>query len=184
MKSFDMLTINEKMQSREDLLDIMWRAISYFPEGIWEEINYVGNVAVKQDLQIKSKQEVFGAFLFARLLRRIRAMRGMYRVEDLLLGVTHDPVVVVYHRFEVDRFRRIVSLVHDYVSSEVGVISLFDTKEDATMKVAAHGLGHNRGLGHHSEPVDLMYEGLLRGIDISIDGFCIDCQRKLVERKE
>ena len=179
MPSLDMLTINEELGNREDLAEIMWKAFSYFPRGIWERVNLVGNISVKCDLRIRSKQEDCGAFVFSRLLGKIREMRSALRTGDLLLGVTHDPVIVMYHRFEVDGFKRRVNIVHDYVSSDVGLISLYETDEYAAVKVAAHGLGHNQGLTHHVEPVDLMYAGLLHGCRIEIDGFCKECKRKL-----
>jgi predicted Zn-dependent protease len=122
---------------------------------------------------------VYGAFIFSHLLRKIKEVKSTLKTEDLLLAVTHDPVIVTYHRFEVDRFKRTINIVHDYVSSEVGMISLYETDEDATAKIAAHGLGHNQGLTHHTEPIDLMYGGLLHGRSIKIDGFCNQCQRKL-----
>lgn len=184
VQSLDMLTINEELRRREDLVEVMWRALTYFPKGIWEGVNLVGNVHVKRDLKIKSRKEDLGAFLFSRLLRKIREMKRRFGLKDPLLAVTHDPVIVMYHRFEVDRFKRVVNLVHDYVSSDVGMLSLFETEEDAAAKVAAHGLGHNRGLEHHLDPVDLMYEGLLHGKPIRIDGFCDECQRKLKKIEE
>jgi len=179
MQSLDMLTINEELKNSEDLAEIMWKAFSYFPRGIWEGVNYVGNINVKCHLKIRSKQEVYGAFIFSQLLRKIKEVKSTLKTEDLLLAVTHDPVIVTYHRFEVDRFKRTINIVHDYVSSEVGMISLYETDEDATAKIAAHGLGHNQGLTHHTEPIDLMYGGLLHGRSIKIDGFCNQCQRKL-----
>jgi hypothetical protein len=177
-----MLTINEQMRSSDDLVEVMWRAFSYFPEGVWEGVNYVGNVMVKQDLKIKSGNDLFGAFLFSRLLREIRDMRSVYSVKELLLGVTHDPVIVVYYRLEGDGFKRVVNLVHDYVASDAGIISLYETEEDVAVKVTAHGLGHNQGLKHHLEPVDFMYEGLLHGKPVRIDGFCDVCQQELDKR--
>jgi hypothetical protein len=47
MQSLDMLTINEEFKNSEDLAEIMWKAFSYFPRGIWEGVNYVGNINVK-----------------------------------------------------------------------------------------------------------------------------------------
>jgi predicted Zn-dependent protease len=179
VQSLDMLTINEEFRNREDLVELMWKAFSYFPRGIWEGVNFVGNISVKCDLKIRSKQDVCGAFVFSRLLRKIREMKNALKTEDLLLAMTHDPVIVMYHRFEVDGFKRMVNIVHDYVSNDVGVISLYETDEDAAAKVAAHGLGHNQGLTHHAEPIDLMYAGLLHGRPIRIDGFCNECKRKL-----
>lgn len=179
MQSLDMLTINEEFGNSEALAEIMWRAFSYFPRGIWEGVDFVGNISVKCDLKIRSKGEVYGALIFSHLLRRIKEMKNTLRTEDLLLAVTHDPVIVMYHRFEVDRFKRIVTIVRDYVSNDVGMISLYETDEDAAAKIAAHGLGHNQGLTHHAEPIDLMYAGLLHGRPIEIDGFCNECRRKL-----
>jgi len=179
MQSLDMLTINEEFRNREDLVEMMWKAFSYFPRGIWEGVNFVGNMNVKCDLKIRSKQDVCGAFIFSHLLRKIKDMKNILKTEDLLLAMTHDPVIAVYHRFEVDRFKRTINIVHDYVSNDVGMVSLYETDEDAAAKVAAHGLGHNQGLTHHAEPIDLMYEGLLHGRPIEIDGFCNECKRKL-----
>ena len=179
MQSLDMLTINEEFRNRENLVEMMWKAFSYFPRGIWEGVNFVGNMSVKCDLKVRSKQDAFGAFIFSHLLRKIKEMKNILKTEDLLLAMTHDPVIVVYHRFEVDRFKRTINIVHDYVSNDVGIISLYETDEDAAAKVAAHGLGHNQGLTHHVEPVDLMYVGLLHGRSIEIDGFCNECKRKL-----
>ena len=178
MQSLDMLTINEEFRNSEALAEVMWKAFSYFPRGIWEGVNFVGNISVKCDLKIRSKEEVCGAFVFSRLLRRIRDVKNTLGTGDLLLAVTHDAVIVMFHRFEVDRFKRMVNIVHDYVSNDVGVVSLYDADEDAA-RIAAHGLGHNQGLTHHVEPVDLMYVGLLRGRPIEIDGFCNQCKRKL-----
>jgi hypothetical protein len=179
VQSLDMLTINEELGNSEALAEIMWKAFSYFPRGIWEGVNFVGNISVRCDLKIRSKQEDCGAFVFSRLLGKIREMKSVLKSEDLLLGVTHDPVIVLYHRFEVDGFKRRVNIVHDYVSSDVGLISLYETDEPAAVRVAAHGLGHNQGLTHHVEPIDLMYAGLLHGCRIEIDGFCNECKRKL-----
>lgn len=184
MQSLDMLTINEELKNKEDLIEIMWKAFNYFPEGIWKGVNYLGNINVKHDLKIKSKEEVHGAFIFSNLMRKTREMKNMLKGEDLLLAVTHDPVIVTYHRFELERFKRIINLVYDYVSNDVGMISFFETEEKATAKIAAHGLGHNQGLSHHAEPIDLMYLRLLNGYPIKIDGFCAECQRKLRNRIE
>ena len=179
-----MLTINEELKNKEDLIEIMWKAFNYFPEGIWKGVNYLGNINVKHDLTIKSKEEVHGAFIFSNLMRKTREMKNMLKGEDLLLAVTHDPVIATYHRFELERFKRIINLVYDYVSNDVGMISFFETEEKATVKITAHGLGHNQGLSHHAEPIDLMYLRLLSGYPIKIDGFCAECQRKLRNRIE
>lgn len=182
VQSLDMLTINDEPKNKEDLIEMIWKAFSYFPEGIWKTVNYIGNVKVKHDLKIKSKGRTCGAFVFSDLVSRIRGMKDTLRIEDLLFAVTHDPVIVSYHRFELDRFKRIIEVVHDYVSDDVGIFSLFETEEEVRARIAAHGLGHNQGLGHHLEPLDLMYVRLLSGDRIRIDGFCLQCQRKLKNR--
>lgn len=183
VQSLDILTINEDPKNQEDLVEIVWKAFDYFPEGIWKVVNYVGNIKVKHDLKIKSKERTYGAFIFSPLVSKIRGMRNTLKIEELLLAVTHDPVIITYHRFELDKFKRIVNLVHDYVSDDLGILSLFETEEEVGTKVAAHGLGHNQGLGHHLEPLDLMYMRLLNGDQIKIDGFCDECQRKLKKKK-
>lgn len=184
MQSLDLLTINDQPSNKEDLVEIMWRAFRYFPEDLWTGVNYVGNVNVKHDLEIKSNEETHGAFIFSQLVRKVRKMKNGLRIEDLLLAVTHDPVIIMYHRFELKKFKRIVDLVHDYVSDDVGILSLFKTGEEEATKIAAHGLGHNQGLTHHAEPIDLMYVRLLKGDPIRIDGFCIKCQQKLKKKHE
>ena len=184
LQSLDLLTINDQPSNKEDLVEIMWRAFRYFPEGSWTGVNYVGNVNVKHDLEIESNEEAHGAFIFSRLVRKVRKMKNSLRIEDLLLAVTHDPVIIMYHRFELKKFKRIVDLVHDYVSDDVGILSLFDTDEEVATKITAHGLGHNQGLRHHAEPIDLMYVRLLKGDPIKIDGFCIECQQKLKKKQE
>ena len=184
MQSLDLLTINDQPSNKEDLVEMMWRAFRYFPEGLWTNVNYVGNMNVKHDLEIKSNEEAHGAFIFSRLVRKVRKMKNGLRIEDLLLAVTHDPVIIMYHRFELKKFKRIVDLVHDYVSDDVGILSLFETDEEVATKIAAHGLGHNQGLTHHAEPIDLMYVRLLKGDPIKIDGFCIECQQKMKKKQE
>lgn len=178
MQSLDMLTINEDMRSKEDLVEMMWKAFGYFPDGVWEGVNFVGNVTVKCDFRVKSKEDILGAFLFSHLLKKVRKLRSRFGVDNLLLGVTHDPVIALYYRLEGGRLKRVVNLVHDYVTMDVGVISWYETEEEVAEKVAAHGLGHHQGLEHHLQPVDLMYKGLLRGEAIRIDGFCDECQKR------
>lgn len=179
LPSLDLLTINEERKSNEDLVEIMWKAFTYFPEGLWKGVNCVGNLTIKHDLDIRTNEEAHGAFIFSHLVRRVRRMKSNLGAKDLLLAVTHDPVIIMYHRFEISKFRRIVDLVYDYMSDEVGILSLFAKDEEVGIKIAAHGMGHNQGLSHHTEPIDLMYVGLLRGEPLRIEGFCHDCQRKL-----
>ena len=76
----------------------------------------------------------------------MKELKRILNVKDLLLALTLDPVVLVYHRFLSNGFKRVVNLVRDYVSDDIGVISLFETDGEIGIKIAAHGLGHNQGL--------------------------------------
>lgn len=173
-----MLTINE-MKNREDLIEVIWKAFDYFPKGRWGGVKFLGNINMEHDLEISSKEEIYSAFIFNNLLGKIRELKNMLKIDDLLLALTFDPVVVIYHRLMSNGFGRIVNLVRDYVSKDVGMISLFEIDEKTGVKIAAHGLGHNQGLNHHEEPIDFMYVGLLNGSQIKKNGFCDDCQKKL-----
>jgi len=102
---------------------------------------------------------------------------------SLFLGITTDPVVAMYHFFDRTSFKKALYLVHDYVDEKVGVVSLFQVKEESSRKLVAHGLGHNRGLRHHVEPIDLMYSKLLNSLTLQVDGFCEVCLRKLAKDK-
>jgi hypothetical protein len=83
--------------------------------------------------------------------------------------------VVSYYDFREDRFSRIVNLVRDYVASDVGMVSIYGSDEESAVRISAHGLGHNRGLLHHPDPIGLMYVGLTDGSPLTRDGFCDDC---------
>lgn len=174
-------TINEELRNREDLLEIIWKAFDYFPKGVWEGINYLGNVKAKCDLKIKFGDKVYEAFVFNNLMAKIRKIKKALKTCDLLLVLTHDPVIAIYHRLELGRLARTINVIRDFVSKDVGVVSLFELNEKVSIKVTAHGLGHNQGLEHHVEPVDLMYVSLLDGCPIRRDGFCNRCQRKLID---
>ncbi len=182
MQLLGMLTVNEEPKSKDDLLEILWKASEYFPQGTWEGIEYLGKISVMHDLKIKSRGKVHRTFILNNLMRKIREIKSVLDSRGLLLAVTYDPVISIYHQFERERFRRIINLVRDYVVNDVGMLSLFEMRDEIATKVAAHGLGHNQGLRHHAEPIDLMYVCLLDGHPIKRDGFCDECQRKLKSR--
>lgn len=179
MQSLDVLTINEEPNSGKKSLEFIREAFCYFPEGMWQGINYLGNMNLKHDLRIKSEEKIHEAFIFSSLMIRIRRKKEQLKSQGLLLAVTCDPVIAVYRRLESGMFEEVINLICDYVSHDAGVISLFKIEERTAPKVAAHGLGHNKGLIHHAEPVDLMYARLLNGHPIQTDGFCRKCRRKL-----
>lgn len=180
MPSIDAFTINEAQKNVEEVLEIIWRAIEYFPKGLWKEVKYIGNIDIKYDLKVKIKEKVYNAFIFNSLLERIRKIRRIMEIDYLLLAITRDPIVAVYHRFEAKSLSRVISIVHDYVSCDIGIVSLFNVDEDMSVKITAHGLGHNRGLRHHCRPIDMMYEGLLKSRELGREGFCDDCVNKML----
>lgn len=176
----EMLTINEAGKSIEDILEIIWRALEYFPKGVWDEVRYLGNADMRHDVRVEIKGSLYKAFILNSLLNKIRRIREAMKIKDLLLAVTLDPIIAVYPKLELKRISHIVSLVQDYVSNDIGVISLFNIEDNIAPKVTAHGLGHSKGLRHHSEPIDLMYEGLLKSRNLDKDGFCDNCLRRII----
>ncbi|MEM2321508.1 MAG: hypothetical protein QXS79_06495 [Candidatus Bathyarchaeia archaeon] len=183
MPSMEMLTVNEASKSIENILEIIWRALEYFPKGVWDEVRYLGNANIKHDVKIGIKGIFYKAFLFNNLIGKIRKIRGAMEIRDLLLAVTVDPVIAVYPQLEPKGISHMASLVRDYASYDVGIVSLFTLENDTAVMVTAHGLGHSRGLRHHSEPIDLMYEGLLGSRILNRKGFCRDCLRRVTGTK-
>lgn len=181
MRSINVLTINGEPENERDLVKIVEDAESYFPTETWGDIRYLGKLSLEHDIKIATSGEPFGAFLFEKLIERIEKIKGSDRLINLLLGITPDPIVAVYYFFDGKNFKRALYFVHDYVAEKVGVVSLFRINEESSSKVVAHGLGHNRGLRHHVEPIDLMYSELLRSSALRVDGFCKVCLRKLTK---
>lgn len=143
---------------------------------------YLGGIKIKHNLQIKLGEQIFGALLFEDTLRKVREIKGMMKFESLLLALTHDPIISINYHLEDGVFKRIVNLIHDYVSSSIGIVSFFKIEGEISIMVTAHGLGHSQGLSHHLEPIDLMYVGLLKTKWIKYFGFCDDCKRQLEKK--
>ncbi|UCH57490.1 MAG: hypothetical protein JSV18_00800 [Candidatus Bathyarchaeota archaeon] len=179
MQLLDVLTLNQEPQTRGELTETIKEALAYFPEQMWEGVNYLGNINIDHHLRIKSREELHGAFIVNGLVEKLRELKRLLDIRELLLALTQDPVIITYYHYELNRFRRIINLVRDYVAKDVGMISLFETEDETAVRIAAHGLGHNQGLSHHQEPVGLMYVGLLDGSPIIKNGFCDDCKTKL-----
>ncbi len=181
MQNIDVLTISSKLENDYDLVKLIQDARDYFPKKTWDEIRYVEELSLERDVKIAVGGEPSEAFLFEKLVKRIGKVKGSEGLSSLLLGVTTDPIVALYHSFDGAKFRKTVYLVHDYVSEKIGVVSLFQVNRNSSSKVVAHGLGHNRGLSHHAEPIDLMYPGLLMLPTLQIEGFCEACLRRLTK---
>ncbi|MEM3070510.1 MAG: hypothetical protein QW638_06375 [Candidatus Bathyarchaeia archaeon] len=181
MGCINLLTINQEFRE-EDLVEVILSALRYFPNELWDGLNYIGNINIEYDFKINFRGEIYGAFLFKSLMENVRRFKKIFEIENILVALTCDPVVVSHYRFEKGNFKRINNLVRDYVCEDLGIISLFNVDEETSVRIAAHGLGHSQGLPHHSEPIDLMYVGLLNGSRLIEEGFCRECRVKL-ERK-
>lgn len=179
MSSINVLTINEELKNKRDLVKIVEDARNFFPTETWNDIRYLGKLCLEHDFRIATSEESLGAFRFQRLTKRIEEIKEFNRLKDLLLGVTPDPIVLKYYFFDGNNFRRALYLVHDYVLETVGVVSLYRLSEGSSSKVVAHGLGHSKGLSHHQKPIDLMYSELLRTPTLQVEGFCEVCLNKL-----
>jgi len=179
MQSINVLTINKEPKNEQDLVKIAEDAIRYFPTGTWNDVRYLGKLSLDHDVKVATSEECLGAFLFEKLIKRIRRIGDSHRATNFLLGITPDPIVDMYCFFEGKHLKRASYLVHDYMTETVGIVSLFRLNEGSLSKMVAHGLGHSKGLLHHAEPIDLMYSELLRASRLKVEGFCKLCFRKL-----
>jgi predicted Zn-dependent protease len=181
MRSINVITINREPKNERDLVKIVEEARRYFPTETWDDVIYLGKLGLEHDVKIATSGESFGALLFGKLIKRIKRIKDSDRLMSLLLGITPDPVVAAYYFFDGKTFKRALYLVHDYVTEKVGIVSFFRLNKETSSKVVAHGLGHNRGLRHHVEPIDLMYSELLRLPILQVEGFCKVCLRMLTK---
>ncbi len=179
MSLLDTFTLNESVKDEEGLIEILWRALNFFPEELWDGINYLGNMSMEHHLKIRTKEELYGAFTVEKLVKKIRELKRRFGTRNLLLALTHDPVILTYYRLEKTGFQRKINLVRDYVTKDVGLVSLFEIDDETGVKVVAHGLGHHHELEHHLNPVDIMYFRLLNGTPLREKGFCRECQDRL-----
>ncbi len=184
MRSIDILLVNGEPENERDVIRIVEDASNFFPIETWGDVKYLAKLMLEHDVTIATGGESFGAFLFEKLTKRIGRIKRSNKLTNLLLGITPDPIIAVYYFLDGRRFRRTLHLVHDYVDERIGVVSLFRVNEESSSKVVAHGLGHNRGLRHHLEPIDLMYTELLRTSTLQVEGFCKVCVRKLTEDRK
>jgi len=181
MVSISLLTVcGDDSKSDVDLATTVEEATRFFPTQVWDEVEYLGRLMIKHDLKVQTREKELGAFAFNDLLLKVRKIRAGDSSRNLLLGVTHDPIVAVWHFFSGKSFGRSVYLIHDFVDKKVGVISFFKVKNETSPMMVAHGLGHSKGLRHHNNPVDLMHPDLLRASELDIEGFCRRCFTQLV----
>jgi predicted Zn-dependent protease len=183
MSHVSILTINGEPKNERDPVKIAEDARIYFPKEIWDDIRYLGELSLEHDVKIATDGESFGAFLFEKLIKRIRKVKDSHRLMNLLLGITPDPIVAMYCFLDGRHLNRALYLVHDYVSETAGVVSFFRVNEKYSSKLVAHGLGHSRGLRHHLKPIDLMSSELLKIPTLQVEGFCKFCLRKLTNNQ-
>lgn len=180
MEPIGLLAINpETNEQVHNFAKTVEVATSYFPIETWDSIKYLGEINTRCDVRILAGKTVCEAFLFKRLVERVRKFRKMSKWLNLLLGVTTDPIIATYWYFDGKRFKRANYLITDYVARSIGVVSFFQVECESSKKVVAHGLGHNRGLRHHIEPVDIMYTELLKASTLRVEGFCEACKKEM-----
>lgn len=183
-EKINILTINEELLDAEDLLEIVHSAMKYFPKRIWGKVEYFGNLRIKHHFQIKFQGKIFDALVFEEILQKLKEIKTALNFEGFLLALTYDPLIRINYCFEKGAFRRLVLWIHDYVVGTIGMISFFQIEGETMKMVTAHGLGHNQGLKHHFEPIDLMYVGLLGNEPLKKIGFCEECKGKLEKKSK
>ncbi|UCG36789.1 MAG: hypothetical protein JSV64_00460 [Candidatus Bathyarchaeota archaeon] len=181
MYSIEILTINADAEKGKTLIGTIESAKDYFPSEAWDDIRLLGELQLDHHLTISSGTEDMGAFLFRKLLKKIKEIKKSQALTNLVLGVTDDPVIAMHYYLHGKNFKKAVYVVHDYVNEKIGLISFFRIEESFSSKVVAHGLGHHKRLQHHVEPIDLMYSELLKPVTLQIEGFCDACVRKLTD---
>ncbi|UCH32174.1 MAG: hypothetical protein JSV05_01950 [Candidatus Bathyarchaeota archaeon] len=179
MQPIDILMINEEAEKKEDLIKVIDEAGKYFPQKSWGAINYLGKLHLDHDVKIGTDGKSVGAFFFEKLIGKIKEATDRDSLVGLLLGITLDPVLVMHYSFDGKNFRRTGYFVHDYIAKKIGIVSFFRINKLSYAKIVAHGLGHNKGLNHHTYPIDLMYVELPKEPRLQVEGFCNFCLRKL-----
>lgn len=184
MDSIDIVSINGGCKAALELVEIVEQAIDYFPLDVWDEIRYLGELNLERDFNISIVGDSLGALLFEKLVKKMGTVIKEMDLDNLLLGITSDPIVCMNYSFDKLTFRRTAYLVHDYVNARLGVVSLFSVEDKVSCKVIAHGLGHSKGLHHHDRPADLMHPALLKLADLQVNGFCKTCLRDMEENSD
>jgi predicted Zn-dependent protease len=180
MGSIGVLAINpETKEQPHDFTKTVQLATRFFPSETWDNIEYLGEIDASCDVRILVGKTVREAFLFRRLVEKVNMFRKRSKWFNVLLGITAGPIVATHWCFDGIRFKRVSYLVVDYVAKSVGIVSFYQVEGEFPAKVVAHGLGHSRGLRHHTEPVDVMYSDLLRASMLHVEGFCEACKREI-----
>ncbi|UCD96371.1 MAG: hypothetical protein JSV35_07770 [Candidatus Bathyarchaeota archaeon] len=180
MEPIGVLAINpETKEQPHDFTKTVQVATSYFPSETWDGIEYLGEINARCDVRILVGKSVHEAFLFRRLVEKVNVFRKRSNWINVLLGITVKPVIATHWCFDGIRFKRVSYFVVDYVAKSVGIVSFYQVEGEFPTKVVAHGLGHSKGLRHHTEPLDVMYSDLLRASTLYVEGFCHTCKTEI-----
>jgi len=173
MEILDTVVINSDVE-KEEVVEIVGKACDYFPSNSWDGIQYKGSVHIPYDLKIIFNGSVYKSFLWNMLLRKTRQLKK----ENRLLGITFDPILLLDYSLQDGNIKKNVFFVFDYMTNDVGFVSLFFVKRDVSNKIIAHTLGHSKNLEHHDTPTCLMYSRLQDYL-YQINSFCKSCIKKL-----
>lgn len=176
MNKIEVISLNEKNSEviENKIIETIEEAVTFFPKETWDIIEYLGKVELKCDIKLFLKNIKLHGYSFQKVLSKIREVKKTLKIKDLTVAVTENPIVYLEHSILNNKIIKKTLIIHDYFNQELGVISLFKIKKELYAKIAAHGLGHSKGLTHHFKPIGLMYINITRE-PIKINAFCEDC---------
>ncbi len=173
----DIVTINSGDTDRA--IRVLEEAIPFFPKGIWDGYRYRGGVQKPHDGKLIYGEEIHPFLYYETVVEILRRLK----LRNNIFGVTEMAVCDVKASYEKDRGNFVYKsrLIHDIAVPGKGVvaISLFNLYGVTPTMVAAHALGHDRGLAHHTDQIDCMNVSLLQVYTEIRYPFCKDCDRKL-----
>jgi hypothetical protein len=88
----EVVTLNERPDTREDATRFIRDAMDYFPDETWRGLNYLGNIDLEHGIEVRVREEERGAFALRVLVSRLRSLRRLLDARGLLLGLTRDPL--------------------------------------------------------------------------------------------
>lgn len=178
------LSINGAVKDKENLAEIVGRASELFPRNLWEDVEYLWNVKIDPDVPIEYKKKPYLAFSIEKIKRKMRYLRKILEPPSTLFGITYDPIVVSFSGFENGVYMNLYGLVREDFYGDIGFFSLFDTEEEKSHPLIAHGLGHSFGLDHHTKPIGIMYDRISSVHSEGLEEFCPDCTRFLEDGRD
>jgi predicted Zn-dependent protease len=177
----DLLTINYQPSSKEEIVELVYKALDYFPSELWNFVIYKGVVKIPYDIKVSIDDNEYEAFVYNKLLRKLREIKKEFSSKNRLLAITLSPILMIRYYIDEGKIKQSILLVHDWIVNDIGFASLFEVKENVSKKLIAHSLGHFYDLLHHFQPIDLMTPEL-KEIE-KANSFCKNCKEKLVEHE-